>query len=484
MKPAAGNPFAPRDYGQLEPVNGRVAIWRNIVNSAIFIGDKGIAVVDTQVNHALARRLLEKIQTTYAKPVLYAINTHYHWDHTNGNVVFKNVGATLLAGKRTADFMVSRAPRQKGFLSSRGFDLGPDPLLPDAFTDDLRSIDLGGLKLEFHSGHCAETTDPTLVWCPGEKVLVSGDTVMTGSFPIFGQPSQDEGLQDDGWLKAIAQLRAFSPDQILPGHGPIAREPELQLLERICRHFLVEVRRHHQLGHTLSETIAEMEDAMPAWITRIPVVWGTPRYAILRVWAGLDNLGQPGWQHVKPTAIPSNDAEAAKRKPASKEWANWQDAIQHTLEGGDAGTAVSLARAATTQFPDNADTWTTLASALIAGSRGVESVLEKGDCFDAAHKAIDRALALRKQHGPALLQRGQFFVMMAYRNGDDPGKGETLLEQAAADPALSKRQLSEIAFYRGIAARARGDENLAKLRFTEALGIDPTYRPALLASMG
>ncbi|MBA3709249.1 MAG: MBL fold metallo-hydrolase, partial [Planctomycetes bacterium] len=91
MTPSAKpeNPFAPRSYGSLERVTDRVWIWRNIVNSAVFVGDRGLAIVDTQVNHALARRLRTAVERQFAKPILYAINTHYHWDHTSGNAVFK-----------------------------------------------------------------------------------------------------------------------------------------------------------------------------------------------------------------------------------------------------------------------------------------------------------------------------------------------------------------------------------------------------------
>ena len=122
MRPAS-NPFAPRTYGSYEPLSARAGIWRNIVNTTVFIGDRGLAVVDTQVNHALARRVLSTLATQFpGKPILYAINTHYHWDHTNGNEVFKSAGATLIASRRTATAMVERAPRQKGFLSSRGFE--------------------------------------------------------------------------------------------------------------------------------------------------------------------------------------------------------------------------------------------------------------------------------------------------------------------------------------------------------------------------
>lgn len=482
MRPA-GNPFAPREYGHLEALTGNALIWRNIVNSTVFVGSRGLAVVDTQVNHALARRLLARLRSEFpGKPVLYAVNTHYHWDHTSGNAVFKAAGATLVASRRTAAAMVERAPRQKGFLASRGFELGPDPLQPDVFSDDLPELDLGGTTLELHPGRDAETADPTLVWCPQQRVLAAGDTVMTGSFPIFGQPSQREGLEDAAWLAALDQVRGFAAEHVSPGHGPVAHAAELATLERICRYFLDEVRRHHAAGLGLAETIRVMEDDMPAWITRIPEVWGTPRYAILRAWAGLADLGQPGWQHVKPSAIPR--AATPVRAPERNQLEAWSGLVAQASEGGDIAQAVSLAEAATAALPADPGAWTLLGATLIAASRGIASVLEKGDCFDAARQAIERALELAPGYGPALLQLGQFHTMMAYRNGDDPDRGEALLERAAADPTLSGRHRAEVAFYRGIAARARGDEPGAKARFGEALAADPSFKPALIAQMG
>jgi glyoxylase-like metal-dependent hydrolase (beta-lactamase superfamily II) len=479
MRPA-GNPFAPRTYGSYEPLSARAGIWRNIVNTTVFVGERGLAVVDTQVNHALARRVLATVRERFpGKPLLYAVNTHYHWDHTNGNAVFKEAGATLVASRRTARAMVERAPRQKGFLASRGFELGPDPLQPDVFAEDAGRLDLGGLTLDLVPGHDAETADPTLVWCPEERVLAAGDTVMTGSFPIFGQPSQREGLEDGGWVDALGQVRGFDPLHVSPGHGPVAHEAELAMLERICRYFLDEVARHHRAGHSLEQTLHEMEDSMPAWITRIPEVWGTPRYAILRAWAGLADLGQPGWQHVKPSAIPRSGSATPLGDLAA-----YEERVAQANEGGDAGQAVVWAEAATAALPGDPGAWTLLAATYIAASRGIASVLEKGDCFDAARHAIERALAIDPQYGPALLQHGQFHTMMAFRNGDDPGRGEELLERAAADQRLSPRQRAEVAFYRGIAERARGNEPVAKQWFGRALAADATYKPALMAQMG
>ncbi|MEE8302580.1 MAG: MBL fold metallo-hydrolase, partial [Candidatus Tectomicrobia bacterium] len=72
------NPFAPRTYGVLQRVTDRVYIFRNIVNSAIVIGDDAVAVIDTQVNESLATRFLGQIRELSDKPIRYAINTHYH----------------------------------------------------------------------------------------------------------------------------------------------------------------------------------------------------------------------------------------------------------------------------------------------------------------------------------------------------------------------------------------------------------------------
>ena len=141
------NPFAPRQYGQLVKVTERVYLFRNIVNSSIIIGDNGVAVIDTQVNQMMARRLYNAVRTVTDKPILYAINTHYHWDHTNGNTIFHQAGATVVAREMTKDFIVNRAPRQEAFLRSRGFTLGDAPFLPQQTFTHETELDLGNQLL-------------------------------------------------------------------------------------------------------------------------------------------------------------------------------------------------------------------------------------------------------------------------------------------------------------------------------------------------
>ena len=49
---------------------------------------------------------------------------------------------------------------------------------------------------------------------------------------------------------------------------------------------------------------------MPDWISEIAEVWGTPRYAILRVYRGLiECILNPDGNIFKPSAIPTADIE-------------------------------------------------------------------------------------------------------------------------------------------------------------------------------
>lgn len=478
------NPFAPRVYGNLEKVTDRVYLFRNIVNSSIAIGDNGAAVIDTQVNQPMARRLLQAVRTVTDKPILYTINTHYHWDHTNGNIVFHNEGATILSRAMTKEFIVNRAPRQKAFLQSRGFELGDDPYLPDETFSMETEIDLGGQPIHLiHLGK-AETDDATAVRIPREGCIVSGDTIMTGSFPIFGQPVMNEGLTaNHDWINTIRELREYGPKHVLPGHGPLAYDEEIDLLIQIEAYFLKEVELRVERGMKLPELMADLESALPGWITQIAEVWGTPRYAILRVYRGLIDDPEPGWQHLKPSAIPSADKTAVEARTVGLEnYEGYRQASEEAEEGGDVGLAVEMLRESTQWYPDKPAAWVELAELLYRSAQSISSILEKGDFFTEAKTAIRKALDLDPTHAPALLLIGQSLIITAHRNGDDPTPGLRYIRRAL-DLNLTDAQHAQANFCIGLAHRTNGDETQAKAFFAKAVAADAKFMPAQLANI-
>lgn len=487
------NPFARRTYGALERVTERVYLFRNVVNSIIVLGDDAMAVIDTQVNAPMAERLVQQARALADKPLRYAINTHYHWDHTAGNHVCKRAGATLVSSALTRTFIATRGARQQAFLASRGFELGPTPYLADETVTAPRELDLGNQRLcLLHLGK-AESDDALVIHLPQEGCVVAGDTVMTGSFPMFGQPVMNEGLMGTSdWLDTITCLERLQPVHVLPGHGPVAHAPELALLKRLERYFLDEVAARVAHGMPLPVLLADLEGQLPEWITAIPVVWGTPRYAILRVYRGLvdDQAGEPGWQHYKPSAIPTGDQARVQAACATlTDVRALQEVAREYEEGGDLGSAIAVARYATVCAPIAPAAWVFLAECLVRSAGSVVSVLEKGDFFAEARQALQRALALEPGYTPAHLALGRFFVMMAYRNGGSPTPGMRHLHQVIESlpvPVHSPNAalLAQAYFYMGLGYRTMSDESQAMACFNTALTHLPTFQPALLARQG
>ena len=480
------NPFAPRRYGELLKVTDHIYIFRNITNSSFVIGDRSVAVIDTQVNFPTAERMLSLIRSVTDKPIEFVINTHYHWDHTNGNQLFKDQGSVIVSSKLTKEFMINRAPRQKDFLAGRGFELGNDPLLPEITFEGQHEIDLGNMPLQLFFAGAAETDDATAIHVPREKVIMSGDTVMTGSFPIFGQPCWDEGLQgNEQWINTIKKILSFNPTHIVPGHGPLAHEAEIDLLMRIERYFLDEVKALAQKGYSVEQVLKDLEPRLPRWITELPLVWGTPRYAILRVFRGLTKKPTDkefGWQQYKPSVIPEAKESVVNNKVQGKTL--FEDFLQIAYEageGGDIALKLSVLKKAAQKFSSSPEALSAYAEALIDASRAEASVLEKGDFFQVARQSWDTALVIDPSHIGSLLGKGRYMTMMAYRGGDDPKPGMDLLRKVI-EFKTQGRERAEAEFYVGIGYRRLGDETKARAQFQKAIQFDPAFMPAHLAS--
>ena len=57
-------------------------------NNVVIIGDRAVLVVDTGTSPAAARAFLDDLKLVTTKPVRYVVNTHFHYDHADGNQVY------------------------------------------------------------------------------------------------------------------------------------------------------------------------------------------------------------------------------------------------------------------------------------------------------------------------------------------------------------------------------------------------------------
>src|SRR6266513_3538793 len=57
-------------------------------SNMVIVNANDVFLVDTNITPEATRRLVNDIKTITDKPIRYVVNTHWHYDHTDGNQVF------------------------------------------------------------------------------------------------------------------------------------------------------------------------------------------------------------------------------------------------------------------------------------------------------------------------------------------------------------------------------------------------------------
>lgn len=188
-------------------------------NIGFSAGDDGIVLVDDQFA-PLADRIKAALKAITDKPVRFVINTHYHFDHTNGNADFQK-DAPVIAHHNTRKRMESGG--NPGNLGSVKQELEPAahealPIL--TFSRDV-TIHLNGediLVLHCPSGH---TDGDSMIFFPESNVVHMGDDFVTYGFPFIDLAG---GGSLQGMIEAGEYVIANLPADVMviPGHGPIS----------------------------------------------------------------------------------------------------------------------------------------------------------------------------------------------------------------------------------------------------------------------
>jgi quinoprotein relay system zinc metallohydrolase 2 len=191
----------------------------DICNVGFIVGGKSVAVIDTGGSLKIGKRLHEAIRNVTALPILYVINTHVHPDHIFGNAAFLEDQAIFVGHAKLADAMELR---KETYLRINNNWLGADfagskIIKPTMSVKDKLELDLGDRKLQLTAYPTAHTNTDITVLDSKTATLWAGDLLF-----VERTPSIDGDLK--GWLAVIDQLKTVPAQQIVPGHGAIAKD--------------------------------------------------------------------------------------------------------------------------------------------------------------------------------------------------------------------------------------------------------------------
>lgn len=177
-----------------------------ICNGAIVIGTDSVLVVDPFQTEALANLLFSTVESLTDLPIRYVVNTHYHFDHTGGN---------LAAAARDIPILGRGLIRE--WMTIRNTEYDPNPVVPTLVFNGTGDIWLGDRHVSFKDmeGHSGGTD--IVVYVPDVNVLIAGDLFFNQRIPYLGDG--DIAL----WQATLNTLiETYPTATVLPGHGPVS----------------------------------------------------------------------------------------------------------------------------------------------------------------------------------------------------------------------------------------------------------------------
>ena len=261
-------------------------------NAVAIVTSEGTVMFDTSGTPASAQAIVAELRKLTDKPVLYVINSHWHWDHWGGNQVFKAAypNVQFLSSEKNRDLMMNTAvawnapglerdlpnyiAQQRQELAAAEAKPASDAQLeqmrellaadddflqqkrsvvytfPNIVFSDWVTLFAGGREIRVLHGR-AITPGDTYVYLAKEKILITGDILVSPiPFAVGGSYPQD-------WVAVLKALDTLEVETIIPGHGDVEHDKTyLRQNLKLFQHVITDVKKARDEGRTLQQTKA------------------------------------------------------------------------------------------------------------------------------------------------------------------------------------------------------------------------------------
>jgi cyclase len=271
-------------------------------NATIFVNSGDVLVVDAHSKPSAAAALIAQIRKQVTtKPVRYLVDTHFHWDHAQGNGGYRQAfgkGLQIISSRKTKEleqqFLQSRL---RETLDPNGHPFSGQPHVPVLLEDARRQLEAGrseqekarlqdrirqlqafeqemrnfepayptlvfdkqhvikdkahDLHVEFHGR--AHTAGDVVVYCPQKRVVATGDMVL-GSLPFMADSFPQE------WPKTIDSVATLDFDRVCGGHGRVGEGKQRMIGQR---NYIAELAERVRNGKNAGQSVADIQKNTP-----------------------------------------------------------------------------------------------------------------------------------------------------------------------------------------------------------------------------
>ncbi|WP_025659669.1 MBL fold metallo-hydrolase [Rhizobium sp. IBUN] len=221
-------------------------------NVAVVTGKDGKLLVDAGIT-ATRPRLEKALADIGPEPITHLIDTHWHFDHTDGNEWLNSEGAAIMAHPNTLKHLEA-ATR----VDDWNFDFPPSPkgaLPARLMKGDEETLKLNGKTIKLSYYGPAHTDSDISVFFEEDNVIHVGDTLWTGLYPFID--SSTGGSIDGQIAAAEANIKMIDKETIvIPGHGDIANREDIKVWLDMLVGARDKVAKLKKAGRSVEETIA------------------------------------------------------------------------------------------------------------------------------------------------------------------------------------------------------------------------------------
>jgi len=220
-------------------------------NIVVLNGPDGKLLVDAGI--ALTRRRIQAALDQISNaPLKYVINTHWHWDHTDGNGWMHDLGARIVAHENTLKHLSVMTPVDDWDYT---FPAVPRDSLPTVIIERDDTLKFDGERIELKHYGPGHTDGDLSVYFPKADVLALGDIWWNGYYPFI-----DNGV--GGSIGGMIHWANTSLDRVtdktilVPGHGPVGDRAQFAEFRDMLVSVRENVARLKKQGKSLDEVIA------------------------------------------------------------------------------------------------------------------------------------------------------------------------------------------------------------------------------------
>ena len=223
-------------------------------NIAVLTGREGKLLVDAGIT-ATRKGISDALASLGPDPIKHLIDSHWHFDHTDGNEWLHSEGAEIIAHENTRKHL-SVDTRVDGWNFT--FPAAPAGAIPaKVFADELK-LQVNGETVALKHYGPAHTDSDISVHFTDADILHVADTFWNGVYPFIDYST---GGSIDGAIRAAEANVARATDKtiIISGHGPVGNKAQLGMF----RDMLIAIREKVAALKKQGRSLAEVQAVKP-----------------------------------------------------------------------------------------------------------------------------------------------------------------------------------------------------------------------------